>query len=91
MKSPKHSGKYRQVRRVGNRPPASAPPYAGNASAYWRRLLDSRFSFPKLEVVFWLTYLLLPAFTGWLDYQSLPNEHYDPQQHELLGYHVREG
>lgn len=91
MKSSKRLGKNRQARRGGNRPPASTHIKASNASADWRSLLGSRISLPKLEVVFWLGYLLLPASTGWLDYRSLSNEHYDPEQHELLTYHVREG
>jgi hypothetical protein len=39
----------------------------------------------------WAVFLLLPALSGWLDYQPLPNERYEPQRHELLSFHVREG
>lgn len=46
--------------------------------------------FKKLEPVFWLAYLLLPIFTGWLAYQYLPNEYYDKKRHELLESHFEE-
>jgi hypothetical protein len=68
-----------------------APPQPGDASAIVRRAPAARVSFEKFEVLFWLVYLLLPTFTGWLDYKPPPNEHYDPQQHELLSFHIREG
>ncbi len=43
----------------------------------------------KLEPVFWVAYILLPIFTGWLAYQPLPNE-YDESKHELLESHSEE-
>ncbi len=46
--------------------------------------------FKKFEIVFWVIYLALPMVTGWLDYQSLPNEHYDPSRHEILRSHAKE-
>jgi hypothetical protein len=42
------------------------------------------------ELIFWLVFLCVPVFTGWLDYQSLPDEVYDPTRHELLKSQVKE-
>ncbi len=46
--------------------------------------------FKKTELIFWLVFLCVPVFTGWLDYQSLPDEFYDPTRHELLKSHMEE-
>jgi hypothetical protein len=46
-------------------------------------------TFTKLEPVFWVAYVLLPIFTGWLVYQPLANE-YDKNKHELLESHFEE-
>jgi hypothetical protein len=88
MKARKNHAAYRQGRR-GNPSRASARTQSANAPARW--LPRARISFQKCEVLFWLAYFLLPAFTGWLDYRPLPHEHYDPQRHELLSFHIREG
>lgn len=40
--------------------------------------------FRKLEVAFWIVFIALPIFTGWLAYHWLPNESYDEKEHELL-------
>jgi hypothetical protein len=46
--------------------------------------------FKHTELIFWLVFVSVPVFTGWLDYQSLPDEVYDPTRHELLKSHVKE-
>jgi len=46
-------------------------------------------TFSKIEGVFWVAYILLPIFTGWLAIQPLPNE-YDESKHELLKSHAVE-
>ena len=46
--------------------------------------------FKKTGLIFWLVFLCVPVFTGWLDYQSLPDEVYDPTRHELLKSHMKE-
>lgn len=48
---------------------------------------DSRFE--KIKAVFWVVYILIPIFTGWMTYQYLPNE-YDERKHELLESHFVE-
>src|SRR4051794_10714187 len=45
----------------------------------------------RFEIIVWTVYLVLPGLTGWLDYRPLPNGHYEPQRHELLSFHLREG
>ncbi len=37
--------------------------------------------------VFWVVFILIPLFTGFLHYRCLPNEHFDKEQHELLMSH----
>jgi hypothetical protein len=91
MRSARNPAKSRHGRRTGGQPEARGRAHHSNVFAFLRRLPAARISFQKFEVLFWLVFLLLPAFTGWLDYQPLPNEHYDPQQHQLLSFHVREG
>ena len=44
----------------------------------------------KIEIVFWITFLLVPIFTGLLGYDHHPNE-YDEARHELLESHYEEG
>jgi len=46
--------------------------------------------FKHTELIFWLVFLCVPVVTGWLNYQSLPDEVYDPTRHELLKSHVEE-
>ena len=46
--------------------------------------------FKHKELIFWLVFVSVPVFTGWLDYQSLPDEVYDPTRHELLKSHIKE-
>jgi hypothetical protein len=36
------------------------------------------------ERAFWTAFLLLPFFTGLLQYDYLPNEYYDEDEHELM-------
>ena len=55
----------------------------------WRQFFGTLL-FKKAGVIFWLVYLCVPVFTGWLDYQSLPDEIYDPTRHELLKSHIRD-
>lgn len=43
-------------------------------------------TFKKIEVVFWIVYILMPIFSGWMVYRPLPNE-YDEKKHELLDSH----
>lgn len=45
---------------------------------------DSKFE--KIKAAFWVIYILIPIFTGWMTYQYLPNE-YDERKHELLESH----
>ena len=45
---------------------------------------DSKFK--KIKATFWVIYILIPLFTGWMTYQYLPNE-YDEQKHDLLASH----
>lgn len=40
----------------------------------------------KIKAAFWVIYILIPIFTGWMTYQYLPNE-YDERKHELLESH----
>jgi len=55
---------------------------------------DSNFwassTFSRLQVGFWISFLVLPIFTGLLSYHWLPNEYYDQRKHELLESHVEE-
>jgi hypothetical protein len=44
----------------------------------------------RVQVAFWIAYVALPIFTGWLAYRWLPNESYDQQKHELLESHEEE-
>ena len=46
--------------------------------------------FKNMELTFWLVFLCVPVFTGWLDYQSLPDEVYNPAKHDLLKSHIRD-
>ena len=43
--------------------------------------------FEKIQAAFWVIYILIPIFTGWMMYQSHPNE-YDERKHELLESHA---
>lgn len=42
--------------------------------------------FEKINTTFWIIYILIPIFTGWTNYQYLPNE-YNEQRHEILEFH----
>jgi hypothetical protein len=54
-----------------------------------QRIIGSQL-FKNMELTFWLVFICVPVFTGWLDYQSLPDEVYDPARHELLKSHMKE-
>jgi len=45
-------------------------------------------TFRKLEKYFWLAYILLPLFTGFLSYNWLPNESFDEKKHEQLASRI---
>lgn len=45
--------------------------------------------FEKINIAFWIIYILIPIFTGWMVYQTLPNE-YNEERHELLESHLEE-
>ena len=45
--------------------------------------------FKKIEVVFWVIYVLFPIFTDLFVYQPLPDE-YNETKHELLESHFEE-
>lgn len=45
---------------------------------------DSKFE--KVQSAFWIIYILIPMFSGWMAYQYLPGE-YDERKHELLESH----
>jgi hypothetical protein len=46
--------------------------------------------FRRVQTVFWIAFIALPIFTGWLAYDWLPNESYDAGKHELLESHEEE-
>jgi len=48
--------------------------------------IDSSFC-QNLRVAFWVVYIVLPIFTGWLAYDWLPNESFDEKRHDLLAAH----
>ncbi len=92
MKSSRNFSKKQRNRRFSNdRPLESNRIGSSFPVGNWKRLLALRPSFLKVEIAFWLVYLILPLSTGWLDYQHLPNEQYDAERHELLDFHTREG
>ena len=43
-------------------------------------LLDES-AFRRVQTVFWVLYLILPIFTGWLAYKWLPDEAFDEKDH----------
>lgn len=45
-------------------------------------------TFRKYEKYFWCAYILLPLFTGFLNYNWLPNESYDERKHEQLSSRI---
>jgi hypothetical protein len=91
MRSSRNRRKRRHPYWGGRQHAAPAGTSAGGEELPVRRAPGLRISPRHLETIFWAAYLLLPALTGWLDYQPLPNERYEPQHHELLSFHVREG
>ena len=50
---------------------------------YARRVMNSRL-FSRVQVAFWVAYIVLQIFTGWLAYRWLPNESYNEHKHELI-------
>jgi len=64
-------------------------PMNGEGSSFWTSK-----HFSRIQVAFWITFFLLPFFTGLLAYKWLPNESYDERDHVALNsYEVedREG
>jgi hypothetical protein len=62
--------------------PVLGAPHTSTLGAHYGKPMKES-TFKKLEPVFWLAYILLPIFTGWLAVQQHPNE-YDEEKHELL-------
>jgi hypothetical protein len=50
-----------------------------HVGAFWPSPL-----FARIQAGFWLAYILLPLFTGWLAYDWLPNESFDQHEHVSL-------
>jgi hypothetical protein len=42
----------------------------------------------RLERSFWMLFIALPIFTGWLSYDLLPNEAFDKQHHIAISSHI---
>src|SRR5450631_3645212 len=65
------------------------PPHRFGLVQRLEQIISARL-FKNTGLIFWMVFLCVPVFTGWLDYQSLPDEIFDPTRHELLKSHIRD-